>query len=190
MWSRPITITAKCAHKPSIFFGLSGRFSARFSKHFPHFVDSFNWGPSVCYKSSAYSGQHIMEPCLQWDSNPDRGLLAAGPGPRITALPVTGPGSSYNICVQAWFRWHPSNFIYNISCFLGRFFFRKEKFIHSCSYLMHVTQSVSGNKSQRLDFLWDVRIYLVAGIIRDNTSQTCIRYLCTVSETAIWLEMS
>jgi hypothetical protein len=45
----------------------------------------------------------------------------------------------------------------NISDFLWPFLFRKEKAIRSCAQLMLVTQSGSGNKSLRLDFLGDFR---------------------------------
>jgi hypothetical protein len=37
--------------------------------------------------------------------------------------------------------------------------FRKEKVIRSCAHLVVVTQSGSGNKSHRLDFLGDFRSY-------------------------------
>jgi hypothetical protein len=56
--------------------------------------------------------------------------------------------------------------------FLGPFFFRKEKVIRSCAQLMIVTQSGSGNKSNRLDFLGDFRSYTLPKIFRDNTLQT------------------
>jgi hypothetical protein len=41
--------------------------------------------------------------------------------------------------------------------FLGPFFLCRQKVIRSCAHLMLVTQSGSGNKSHRLDFLSDFR---------------------------------
>jgi hypothetical protein len=41
--------------------------------------------------------------------------------------------------------------------FLGPLFFCKDKVIHSCTHLMLITQSGSGNKSHKLDFLGDFR---------------------------------
>jgi hypothetical protein len=48
----------------------------------------------------------------------------------------------------------------------------KEKVIRSCAHLMLVTQSGSGNKSHRLDFLGDFRSCPLPKIVRDNTLQT------------------
>jgi hypothetical protein len=60
----------------------------------------------------------------------------------------------------------------NISGFLGPFFFRKYKVLRSCTHLTLVTQSGSGNKSHRLDFLGDCRSCPILEIVRGNTLQT------------------
>jgi hypothetical protein len=62
--------------------------------------------------------------------------------------------------------------------FSGHSFFRKENAIRSCAHLMLVTQSGSGNKSHRLNFLGDFRSCPLPPYKLD------IRYLCTVPQTS------
>jgi hypothetical protein len=58
------------------------------------------------------------------------------------------------------------------SGFLGPFFFRKEKVIRSCTHLMLVIQSGSGNKSHGLGFIGDFRSCPLPETVPDNTLQT------------------
>jgi hypothetical protein len=68
-------------------------------------------------------------------------------------------------------------------------FFRKQKVIRSCAHLMLVTQSGSGNKSHRLDFLGDICCVPSHKQFKITTYKLGIRYLCTVPQTPKKLKM-
>jgi hypothetical protein len=75
--------------------------------------------------------------------------VCTGPGLRLVAQIMFGfePGSNYrNQTLHRTFR-----------AFWDQSFFAKIKVTRSFADLMLVTQSGSGNKSHRLDFLWDFR---------------------------------
>jgi hypothetical protein len=77
-------------------------------------------------------------------------------GPKIRGLHGTGPASRDDVRVWAEFGLG-SNDINQILYRTFQAFPLKEKVIHSCTHFMLVIQSGSRNKSQRLDFLGDLR---------------------------------
>jgi hypothetical protein len=93
--------------------------------------------------------------------------LARGSGLGLVAHIMFGSGPGLDLVQMKAIK-----LFFNISGFIGPFLFRKEKVIRSCSHLMLVTQSGSGNKSHWLDFLRDFRSCSTPEIVRDNTLQT------------------
>jgi hypothetical protein len=99
------------------------------------------------------------------------GLSSAWPGPRAEP----GPGSTDDLRVRAGFGRgsNYSNQTFSQLFGLSRaILFRKENVIRSFAHIMLVTQSGSGNKSHRLDFLGDLRRCPLPEVVRDNTLET------------------
>jgi hypothetical protein len=85
-------------------------------------------------------------------------------GPGLVAQRSFGSGRRSNVSNQKQNR--------TFRALTGHYFFRKEKLVHSYSQLKLVTQSDSGNKSDRIDFLGDFRSCPKQAIVRDDTLQT------------------
>jgi hypothetical protein len=129
-------------------------------------------------KEQCHKSHYKLLATKQWDwtnhNLGSRGLHGPGPDTRTSARPGPRagpePGSTDNVRVLAGFV-SGSNESYRTFRAFSAVFFRKENVIRSCAHLMLVTQSDSGNKSHRPDFLADFRSCLPE-TVRDNTLQT------------------
>jgi hypothetical protein len=90
---------------------------------------------------------------------------ARGPGLVAQIMFESGPGSGLVIIIAI------KHYIEYFGLSRAILFSQKEV-VCSCAHRMLVTQSGSGNKSHRLDFLGDFRSCHLPEIVRDNTLQT------------------
>jgi hypothetical protein len=85
------------------------------------------------------------------------------------------PSSSDNVRVRAGFgpgsKDSNQTLCRTFRAFLGHYFFRKGKPSRICAHLVLVTQSGSGHKSHRLDFLAGFRSWPLPEIVLDTTIQ-------------------
>jgi hypothetical protein len=112
---------------------------------------------------SSSSTKRVITAADFWITEPRGAGPGRGPGLGVVSQTMFGsePGSNDS----------KSNFLEHFGL-SGPFLFRGEKVIRSCAHLMLVTQSGSGNKSHRLDFLGDFRSCPLPEIVRDNKLQT------------------